>query len=358
MPSHQSAVSTLIREVLADPDLAHDDVFRRLLQAGLQDLVDAEAAAVIGAQRYERTPERTNRRNGKRLKTVATTAGEVELAIPKLRTGSFFPSLLHPRRRVDKALYAVICQAWIEGVSTRKVDDLVRALGNESGISRSTVSRICKDIDEGVKEFLSRRLDRTWFPYLFVDATYLDVRVGHRVVCRALVVATGVSAQGRREIPEHGPGGRRDHRLPGRPSCAPCANGGSRSPPPTIRRAWCWSPVTRTPVSGPRSRRSCPGPPGRRCRAPLRLQHHHPGWVRSAPEPVNALVSTIFAPTSPEAVMAQYERVVDSLREAFWSAWRSSDCGFWWSQAACFRLFSSCSASLGVRYPSAEWSRV
>ena len=201
MPAtNQSAVSTLIREVLADPDLAHDEVFRRLLQAGLQDLVDAEAAAVIGAGRYERTPERTNRRNGKRLKTVATTAGEVELAIPKLRTGSFFPSLLHPRRRVDKALYAVICSAWIEGVSTRKVDDLVRALGNESGISRSTVSRICKDIDEGVHEFLSRRLDRTWFPYVFVDATYLDVRVGHRVVCRALVVATGVSAEGRREI--------------------------------------------------------------------------------------------------------------------------------------------------------------
>ena len=155
---------------------------------------------MIGAQRYERTPHRTNRRNGKRLKTVATTAGEVELAIPKLRTGSFFPSLLHPRRRVDKALYAVICSAWIEGVSTRKVDDLVKALGNESGISRSTVSRICKDIDEGVHEFLSRRLDHTWFPYLFVDATYLDVRVGHRVVCRALVVATGVSAEGRREI--------------------------------------------------------------------------------------------------------------------------------------------------------------
>ena len=103
MPGHQWAVSTLIREVLADPDLAHDEVFRRLLQAGLQDLVDAEAAAVIGAQRYERTPQRTNRRNGTRPKTVATTAGEVELAIPELRTGSFFPSLLHPRRRVDKA---------------------------------------------------------------------------------------------------------------------------------------------------------------------------------------------------------------------------------------------------------------
>lgn len=120
MPEHKSAVSTLIREVLADPDLAGDDVFRRLLQAGLQDLIDAEATAVIGAKRYERSGRRTTRRNGSRSKTLATTAGEVDLAIPKLRTGSFFPSLLSPRRRVDKALYAVICSAWIEGVSTRK----------------------------------------------------------------------------------------------------------------------------------------------------------------------------------------------------------------------------------------------
>ena len=263
MPAtNQWAVSTLIREVLADPDLAHDEVFRRLLQAGLQDLVDAEAAAVIGAGRYERTPERTNRRNGKRLKTVATTAGEVELAIPKLRTGSFFPSLLHPRRRVDKALYAVICSAWIEGVSTRKVDDLVRALGNESGISRSTVSRICKDIDEGVHEFLSRRLDRTWFPYLFVDATYLDVRVGHRVVCRALVVATGVSAEGRREILGMALGDAETTDFWTSLSCGPCANGGSRSPPRRIPPGSCWSPVTRTPASGPRSGRSFPGRPG------------------------------------------------------------------------------------------------
>ena len=104
MPSHQWAVSTLIREVLADPDLARRASSAACPRAGLQDLVDAEAAAVIGAQRYERTPQRTNRRNGTRPKTVATTAGEVELAIPKLRTGSFFPSLLHPRRRVDKAL--------------------------------------------------------------------------------------------------------------------------------------------------------------------------------------------------------------------------------------------------------------
>lgn len=200
MPSDQSAVSVLIQEVLSDPDLAHDDVFRRLLQAGLQDLIDAEATAQIGAEPYERSSTRSNRRNGKRPKKLATTAGEVDLAIPKLRQGSFFPSLLCPRKRVDKALYAVICSAWIEGVSTRKVDDLVKALGNESGISRSTVSRICKDIDEAVGEFLTRPLDHTWFPYVFVDATYVDVRVNHRVVSQALVVATGVSAQGRREI--------------------------------------------------------------------------------------------------------------------------------------------------------------
>ena len=98
----------------------------------------------------------------------------------------------------------MICSAWIEGVSTRKVDDLVRALGNESGISRSTVSRICKDIDEAVGEFLTRPLEHTWFPYLFVDATYVDVRVNHQVISQALVVATGVSAQGRRQNPGHG----------------------------------------------------------------------------------------------------------------------------------------------------------
>ena len=292
MPSHQSAVSTLIREVLADPDLAHDEVFRRLLQAGLQDLVDAEAAAVIGAQRYERTPHRTNRRNGTRPKTVATTAGEVELAIPKLRTGSFFPSLLHPRRRVDKALYAVICSAWIEGVSTRKVDDLVKALGNESGISRSTVSRICKDIDEGVHEFLARRLDHTWFPYLFVDATYLDVRAGHRVVCRALVVATGVSAQGRREILGMALGDAETTDFWTSLSCGPCESAASRSPHPTTPRAWSWSPVTPTPESAPPSEPSFPGPPGSAA-ASTSPAPSPPGSARPDPSP-----STPWSPRS------------------------------------------------------------
>mgnify|MGYP003362215413 CR=1 FL=1 len=315
MPSHQSAVSTLIREVLADPDLAHDDVFRRLLQAGLQDLVDAEAAAVIGAQRHERTPQRTNRRNGTRPKTVATTAGEVELAIPKLRTGSFFPSLLHPRRRVDKALYAVICQAWIEGVSTRKVDDLVRALGNESGISRSTVSRICKEIDEGVHEFLSRRLDRTWFPHLFVDATYLDVRVGHRVVCRALVVATGVSAEGRREILGMALGDAETVDF-WTSFLRSLRERGLKVPSPEDPTGVVL--VTSDAHAGIRAavRAILPGAAWQRCRVHFaRNITSRLGSARS--KPVNALVSTIFAQTSQEAVIAQYKHVIDSLREAF-----------------------------------------
>ena len=316
MPAtNQSAVSTLIREVLADPDLAHDEVFRRLLQAGLQDLVDAEAAAVIGAQRYERTPHRTNRRNGTRPKTVATTAGEVELAIPKLRTGSFFPSLLHPRRRVDKALYAVICSAWIEGVSTRKVDDLVRALGNESGISRSTVSRICKDIDEGVHEFLSRRLDRTWFPYLFVDATYLDVRVGHRVVCRALVVATGVSAEGRREILGMALGDAETVDF-WTSFLRSLRERGLKVPSPEDPTGVVL--VTSDAHAGIRAavRAILPGAAWQRCRVHFaRNITSRLGSARS--KPVNALVSTIFAQTSQEAVIAQYKHVIDSLREAF-----------------------------------------
>ena len=315
MPSHQSAVSTLIREVLADPDLAHDDVFRRLLQAGLQDLVDAEAAAVIGAGRYERTPERTNRRNGKRLKTVATTAGEVELAIPKLRTGSFFPSLLHPRRRVDKALYAVICSAWIEGVSTRKVDDLVRALGNESGISRSTVSRICKEIDEGVHEFLSRRLDRTWFPYVFVDATYLDVRVGRRVVCRALVVATGVSAEGRREILGMALGDAETTDF-WTSFLRSLRERGLKVPSPHDPEGVVL--VTSDAHAGIRAavRAILPGASWQRCRVHFaRTITSKLGSAQS--KPAGALVSTIFAQTTPEAVAAQYQHVIDTLRDAF-----------------------------------------
>ncbi len=176
------------------------EVMRRLLLTMLQALIDAEATAHIGAAPHERSESRTTQRNGTRDKLVATTAGDLTVKIPKLRTGSFFPSLLAPRRRIDVALHAVVMQAWVEGVSTRKVDDLVAALGVESGISKSEVSRICGQLDVEVAAWRARPLDEQAFPYVFLDATYCKARVNARVVSRAVVIATGVAADGRREV--------------------------------------------------------------------------------------------------------------------------------------------------------------
>jgi transposase-like protein len=176
------------------------DLFRRLLERGMQDLVDAELTTAIGAGPHERTDSRVNQRNGARTRLLSTPAGDIELRIPKVRVGSFFPSLLEPRRRVDRALWAVIMTAYVTGTSTRKVDDLVRALGCESGVSRSTVSRICAGIDEEVEAFRSRRLDHIAMPYVYLDATYIKARHQHRIVSRAVVVATAVAADGNREV--------------------------------------------------------------------------------------------------------------------------------------------------------------
>ncbi|MBB5779365.1 hypothetical protein HD596_006121 [Nonomuraea jabiensis] len=165
-----------------------------------QALIEAELTAVIGAAPNERTPDRLAQRNGHRSRTLTTTAGDLELQIPKLRTGSFFPSLLERRRRVDQALFAVVMEAYLHGVSTRKVDDLVKALGADTGISKSEVSRICADLDEEVAAFRDRSLADQHYPYLFLDATYCKARVNRRVVSQAVIVATGVTADGRREV--------------------------------------------------------------------------------------------------------------------------------------------------------------
>ncbi|KHJ72131.1 IS256 family transposase [Rhodococcus sp. Chr-9] len=175
-------------------------VFAELIRTGLQALIEAEATDKLGAGRYERTNTRTTHRNGHRTKTVATTSGDVEVKIPKLRSGSFFPSLLERRRRIDKALYAVVMEAYVHGVSTRSVDDLVGALGVGSGISKSEVSRICAGLDAEIARFRERTLTHTSFPYVFLDATFCKVRVGAHVVSQALVVATGVSIDGTREV--------------------------------------------------------------------------------------------------------------------------------------------------------------
>jgi putative transposase len=157
-------------------------------------------SSAIGAEPFERTEGRLAQRNGARLRTLSTTAGDLELRIPKLRSGSFFPSLLERRRRVDQALFAVVMEAYLHGVSTRKVDDLVKALGADTGISKSEVSRICADLDTEVAAFRDRSLNEVAFPYVFVDATYCKARVSGRVRSQAVVIATGVSADGRREV--------------------------------------------------------------------------------------------------------------------------------------------------------------
>ena len=198
MALSESALSELL-EALRSGDAV--DLIRESVRMVMQELIEAEATAKIGAARYERTETRTTERNGSRGRLLATKAGDVELRIPKLRKGAFFPSILEPRRRIDRALYAVVMEAYVEGIGTRSVDDLVAALGVDSGISKSEVSRICAGLDETVTAFRTRRLDHTTFPYVYLDATYLHVRnTTSQVVSMAAVIATGIRADGGREI--------------------------------------------------------------------------------------------------------------------------------------------------------------
>jgi putative transposase len=179
------------------------DLVRESVRLVMQELIETEASERIGADRYARTETRITDRNGSRPRLLATQAGDVQLRIPKLRKGSFFPVILEPRRRIDQALYAVVMEAYVNGVSTRAVDDLVTALGIDSGISKSEVSRICAGLDQTVAAFRSRPLHHTTFPYLFLDASYLHVRrtgAGGQVTSMAVVIATGVTATGDREV--------------------------------------------------------------------------------------------------------------------------------------------------------------
>lgn len=177
---------------------ADADLFRELGQWVLQRLMELEAEAKVGAGHHERSDERQTHRNGYRERRLETRLGTMDLRIPKLRSGSYFPSFLEPRRMSEQALVAVVQQAYVKGISTRKVDDLVQAMGM-SGISKSQVSRMCSEIDERVKLFLERDLTGQW-PYVWLDATYLKSRENGHVVSRAAVVAVGVNQEGRRAI--------------------------------------------------------------------------------------------------------------------------------------------------------------
>jgi len=174
------------------------DFLRSVAEAVLQLLMEADAEGLIGAGRHERSPDRLNYRNGYRERALDMRLGSLQLRIPKLRQGSYVPSFLEPRKVSERALVAVIQEAWIGGVSTRRVDDLVQAMGL-SGISKSTVSKLCKDIDERVNGFLARPLEGEW-PYLWLDATYLKVREGGRIVSVAAIIAVAVNAEGKRAI--------------------------------------------------------------------------------------------------------------------------------------------------------------
>jgi putative transposase len=174
------------------------DLIRDMLAFAAERLMNLEVEALTGAPAGTRSPDRLTHRNGYRERAWDTRAGRIDLAIPKLRKGSYFPAFLEPRRTAEKALTAVIQEAYVHGISTRSVDDLVKAMGM-TGISKSQVSRLCEEIDERVNAFLARPIEGEW-PYLWIDATYLKTREAGRIVSTAVILAVGVNSDGRREV--------------------------------------------------------------------------------------------------------------------------------------------------------------
>jgi putative transposase len=208
MATPRMDITSFVGKLLEQDDV---DALREGVRVLAQAVMETEVSSQIGAAPYERSTERVAYRNGYRTRRWDTRVGTIELKIPKVTAGAYFPSLLEPRRRAEKALHAVVVEAYVKGVSTRKVDDLVRALGID-GISRSEVSRICKSLDEQVRTFLGRPIESPC-PYLWLDATFHKVREAGRVVSVATVVAIGVTATGERTVLGAATGASEDHQF-------------------------------------------------------------------------------------------------------------------------------------------------
>ena len=293
----------LLRKRGLDGDV---DFLREALHVLVEGIMDAEVSAQIGAQHGERNPDRLTHRNGYRSRAWDTRVGTMELRIPKVREGSYFPSLLEPRRRSEKALLAVIQQAYVEGVSTRRVDDLIKSLGCD-GISKSQVSRICKELDQVVETFLGRPLDGGPYPYVWLDALTQKVREGGRIVNVSVVVATGVNAQGQREVLGMDVGASEDgafwlaflrslhaRGLSGVELVVSDAHLGLKNAIATVFAGAAWQ----------------------RCRTHFMVNLLTRVPKRSQPG-VATMVRTIYKQLSPEEVHAQANRVVAQLQEHF-----------------------------------------
>lgn len=283
---------------------ADGDMVRELLAYAAERLMAVEVEGLCGAKHGERSLARTNQRNGYRERPWDTRAGRIELKVPKLRKGAYFPALLEPRRTAERALAAVIQEAYVHGVSTRAVDDLVRAMGL-AGISKSEVSRICAEIDARVDAFLGRPIEGEW-PYLWIDATYVQVREQGRIVSTAVISATAVNTDGRREV-------------------LGMATGPSEAEP-------FWTDFPRSLADrGLRGVRLVVADDHKGLRAAATrvlhatLQRCRVHWMRnllgrvppSRRAMVAAMLRTIFAQDTQEAAHEQWRKVADGLRERF-----------------------------------------
>ena len=283
---------------------ADADLVRDLLAFAADRLMALEVEERTGAPAGARSTDRVNQRNGYRERAWETRAGRIDLAIPKLRKGSYFPSFLEPRRTTEKALTAVIQEAYVQGISTRSVDDLVKAMGM-SGISKSQVSRLIEEIDVRVNAFLARPIEGEW-PYLWIDATYIKVREAGRIVSLAVIIAVGVNSDGRREV-------------------LGVATGPSEAEP-------FWKSFLRSLADrGLRGVKLVIADDHKGLRAAAAkvfhasLQRCRVHWMRNAlahvpPKQrpaVVAMLKTIFAQDTAEAARAQWQQVADALRERF-----------------------------------------